>query len=406
MENEKDLLIPEDFFKKFKTGAELNNFLDSLFKRGIQQILQAEMDEHLGYDKHSTEGYNSGNSRNGNTSKVVKSKRGKLTIEVPRDRNSSFQPRLVPKRKTMVDQIEDVVISFYARGMSTRDIRSQVEELYGLQISESTVSNITERILIDVEEWQQRPLDSTYLIVWMDGITFKVRSNGKIITKTVYLTIGLNTAGRKEVLGMWIHESENASYWMNVLTDLRARGIEDILIACTDNLKGLTQAIKAVFPQTVTQLCIVHQIRNSIKYVAVKERKKLLTDLRKVYGAVNEEEAQKAMHDFEQLWGNKYPLIIKSWLTYWQELTAFFQFPIEIRRIVYTTNVIENMNRNVRKFTKNRVMFPDDDAVKKAVYLAIQQLSKRWIKNVNEWPLIANQFAILFPERFKINLNR
>ena len=402
MENEKDLPIPDDFFKKFKTGADLNNFLDGLFKRGIQQILQVEMDEHLGYDKHSPEGYNSGNSRNGHTTKVVKSKRGKLTIEVPRDRNSSFAPKLVPKRKTMVDQIEDVVISFYAKGMSTRDIRSQVEEMYGLQISESTVSNITERILVDVEEWQQRALDSTYLIVWMDGITFKVRSNGKIITKTVYLTIGLNTAGRKEVLGMWIQESENASYWMTVLTELRARGVEDILIACTDNLRGLTQAIKAVFPQTVTQLCIVHQIRNSIKYVAIKERKKLLLDLRKVYAAINEEEAQKAMHDFEQIWGKKYPLIIKSWLAYWEELTAFFAFPIEIRRIVYTTNVIENMNRNVRKFTKNRVMFPDDDAVKKSVYLAIQQLSRAWIKNIKDWPLIANQFAILFPDRFNL----
>jgi putative transposase len=405
MENKDELNIPADFFKKFKSGAELQTFLDDLFKRGVQHILQAEMDEHLGYEKHSPDGYNTGNSRNGTGSKVIKTKRGKLTIEVPRDRNSSFEPVLVPKRTRMVDQIEDIVVSFYAKGMSTRDIRDQIKELYGLNLSESTVSNITERVLIDVEEWQQRPLDETYLIVWMDGITFKVRSNGKIISKSVYLIIGLNTAGKKEVLGMWIHETENASLWMNILTELRARGVLDILIACTDNLKGLTQAIKAVFPETVTQLCIVHQIRNSLRYVSFKDRREVVKDLRCIYAAANMEQAQQALHDFDMKWSAKYPYIIKSWLHHWDNLTVFYSYPLEIRKIIYTTNLIENMNRGVRKFTKNKTMFPDDDAVKKAVFLAIQHVSKKWNRVIYEWPRVANQFLILFPDRSKINLN-
>jgi len=401
---EKDFNLPEGFFKQFKSGAELQGFLDSLFKRGVQEILQAEMDEHLGYTKHSSEGIGTGNSRNGKTGKTIKTKSGKLNIEVPRDRNSSFKPVLVPKRKRMIDQIEDVVISFYAKGMSTRDIRDQMKEIYGLDLSESSVSNITERILVDVQEWQNRPLDDTYLIAWLDGITFKVRSQGKIINKSVYIIIGLNTQGRKEVMGMWINNHETADGWLQILNELKQRGVQDILIACTDNLKGLSQAIKAVFPQTVTQLCIVHQIRNSFKYVSYKNRRDLMKDLRAVYAAVNLDQAQKAMNNFQLKWENKYPHVVKSWINNWDELTAFFDFPKEIRTIIYTTNVIENLNRNIRKFTKNKVMFPDDDAVIKAVYLAIQNLTRIWNQTIKEWPLIANQFIIKFPDRCKINI--
>jgi putative transposase len=401
---EKDFDLPEGFFKQFKSGAELQGFLDSLFKRGVQEILQAEMDEHLGYTKHSSEGIGTGNSRNGKSSKTIKTKSGRLNIEVPRDRNSSFKPVLVPKRKRMIDQIEDVVISFYAKGMSTRDIRDQMKEIYGLELSESSVSNITERILVDVQEWQSRPLDDTYLITWLDGITFKVRSQGKIINKSVYIIIGLNTQGRKEVLGMWINNNETAGGWLQILNEIKQRGVQDILIACTDNLKGLSQAIKAVFPQTVTQLCIVHQIRNSFKYVSYKNRRDLMKDLRAVYGAINLDQAQKAMNTFQLKWENKYPNVVKSWLNNWDELTAFFDFPKELRTIIYTTNVIENLNRNIRKFTKNKVMFPDDDAVIKAVYLAIQNLTRLWNQTIKEWPLIANQFIIKFPDRCKINI--
>jgi len=402
---EEDFKLPEGFFKQFKTGAELQGFLDSLFKRGVQEILQGEMDEHLGYTKHSSEGIGSGNSRNGKTSKTIKTKSGKLNIEVPRDRNGSFQPVLVPKRKRMIDHIEDVVISFYAKGMSTRDIRSQMQEIYGLELSESTVSNITERILVDVQQWQNRPLDDTYLIAWLDGITFKVRSQGKIINKSVYIIIGLNTIGRKEVLGMWINQNETAEGWLEILNELKQRGVQDILIACNDNLKGLSKAIKAVFPQTVTQLCIVHQIRNSFKYVSYKNRRELLKDLKAIYAAINLEEAQKAMNELELKWGNKYPAVVKSWLNNWDELTAFFDFPKELRTIIYTTNIIENLNRNIRKVTNSKVMFPDDNAVMKATYLAIQNVTRKWNKPIKDWPLIANQFMIKFPDRCNIVIN-
>jgi putative transposase len=402
---EEDFKLPEGFFKQFKTGAELQGFLDSIFKRGVQEILQGEMDEHLGYIKHSSEGIGTGNSRNGKTSKTIKTKSGKLNIEVPRDRNGSFQPVLVPKRKRMIDHIEDVVISFYAKGMSTRDIRSQMQEIYGLELSESTVSNITERILVDVQQWQNRPLDDTYLIAWLDGITFKVRSQGKIINKSVYIIIGLNTIGRKEVLGMWINQNETADGWLQILNELKQRGVQDILIACNDNLKGLSKAIKAVFPQTVTQLCIVHQIRNSFKYVSYKNRRELLKDLKAIYAAVNLEEAQKAMNELQLKWENKYPNVVKSWLHNWDELTAFFDFPKELRTIIYTTNIIENLNRNIRKVTSNKVMFPDDNAVLKATYLAIQNVTRKWNQPIKGWPLIANQFMIKFPERCNIVIN-
>ena len=346
------------------------------------------MDEHLGYTKHSSEGNGTGNSRNGKTKKTIKTKSGKLNIEVPRDRNSSFQPVLVPKRKRMIDHIEDVVISFYAKGMSTRDIRSQMQEIYGLELSESTVSNITERILVDVQQWQNRPLDDTYLIAWLDGITFKVRSQGKIINKSVYIIIGLNTIGRKEVLGMWINQHETAEGWLQILNELKQRGVQDILIACNDNLKGLSKAIKAVFPHTVTQLCIVHQIRNSFKYVSYKNRRELMKDLKAIYAAINLEEAQKAMNELQLKWEHKYPTVVKSWLNNWDELTAFFDFPKELRTIIYTTNIIENLNRNIRKVTKNKVMFPDDNAVMKAVYLAIQNVTRKWNNSIKDWPLI------------------
>jgi len=396
-------VLPEDFFKQFKTMSEIENFFEQLFKRGVQELLQGELDDHLGYQKHSPEGINSGNSRNGKTSKVVRSKRGKLTIEVPRDRNSTFEPKVVQKRQHSIsDKIEDIVVSLYAKGMSVRDIEEQIKEIYGVELSDSTVSNMTERILVNVEEWQTRPLDETYLIAWMDGIVFKVRSNGKIVNKTVYLVIGLNTKGRKELLGMWINETENASFWMNVLSEIKQRGVNDILIACTDNLKGLTQAIKASFPEVVSQLCIVHQIRNSLRFITYKDKREFMADLKAIYATINIESAQEAMNKLESKWNQKYPHVIKSWLKNWDELTAYFNFPKEIRTIMYTTNIIESLNSLVRKFTRNKTMFPDDNALKKAVYLAIQQASKKWTNPIRNCPLIANQFTILYQDRAKI----
>jgi transposase-like protein len=397
--------LPADFFKRFKTMQDINGFMDKLFKRGVEKMLESELSEHLGYDKHSVEGNGSGNSRNGKTRKLVKSSSGEIIIEVPRDRQGDFNPIVLPKRQKVIDKIESVVISLYARGMSTRDIEDQIKDIYGVTISASSISNITDQVMSDVEAWQTRPLDDTYLIVWLDGIRIKVRSEGKIICKSVYLIIGLNTNGHREVISMWINETESASFWMNVLDDLKKRGVKDILIACSDNLKGLTQAIKAVFPEAVTQLCIVHQIRNTMNYIASKEKRVFMKDLQQVYQARNLETAQEAFAELDTKWGDKYPYAIKSWIANWENLTAYFEYPLEIRKIIYTTNVIENLNRNIRKFTKNRLMFPDDQAMKKAVYLAIQQASVAWSTKVQNWPLIASQFMILYPDRANISEN-
>ena len=400
--NNEDLLkhLPKDFFKKFRDGKEFSGFMDALFKRGVQELLDGELDEHLGYEKH--EKALSGNARNGKNTKTIKTGKGTYQIQVPRDRTGSFEPKLVPKRKRMIDQIEDVVISLYARGMSTEDISSQIGEIYGVSLSSSSVSNITERVLIDVEEWQKRPLDHTYLILWLDGIVFKVRQANKIINKSVYIIAGLNTQGKKEVLGLWINEQESASFWTRALSDLRIRGVEHILIACSDNLKGLTSAIKAAFPDTVTQLCIVHQIRNSLRYVPTKDKRAFTKDLRTIYEAINLVQAADAFIIFEQKWKDKYPYVCRSWKNNWDELTPYFNYPLEIRRLIYTTNMIENLNRNVRKFTKNKTMFPDDKAVIKAVYLAVQHVSKLWSRTIPNWPIIANQFLILHPKSCNI----
>jgi transposase-like protein len=392
--------LPPDFFKKFKNGEDFQGFMDALFKRGVQQMLEGELDDHLGYTKH--EKAQAGNTRNGKQSKTIKTTKGRYDILVPRDRQGSFEPRLVPKRKRMIDRIEDVVISFYAKGMSTEDIAQQVNEIYGVSLSSSTVSNITERILIDVEEWQRRPLDNTYLIVWLDGIVFKVRHENKLINKSIYIIAGLNTRGHKEVLGLWINQNESASFWSRALSDIRTRGVEDILIACSDNLKGLTAAIKAIFPQTITQLCIVHQIRNSLRYVPYKERKLFSKDLRTIYEAINLQQAESAFIEFEQKWKDKYPYVCRSWKNNWDDLTQYFVYPVEIRKLIYTTNMIENLNRNVRKFTKNKTMFPDDKSVIKAVYLAVQHVSKLWTQRINNWPIIAQQFLILHPDRCQL----
>lgn len=401
MEN-KQLNIDDNFFKQFKTAEELDTFLHSIFKRGVETMLQAELSEHLGYDKHSVDGINSGNSRNGKNAKLVKTKMGEVSIEVPRDRNGSFDPVLLPKRKRMLDKIEDVVISLYAKGMSTRDIEVQIKEIYGVHISSSSISNITEQILIDVEQWQKRPLDDTYLIAWMDGITFKVRQDHKIINKTIYIVVGLNTNGCKEVLGMWINETERATFWMQVLTEIKARGVKDIIIVCTDNLKGLTQAVKASFPEAVSQLCIVHQFRNAIRYVPLKHRREFARDMKRIYEAINIEDAELAFAELEKKWVDKYPHSVKSWSTNWMELTSFLAYPLEIRKIIYTTNIIENLNRQIRKYTSNKTMFPDDSAVMKAVYLAIQSSYIRSATKIPQWTIIANQFLLLYPDRVKV----
>lgn len=395
--------FPKDFFKQFKNKEEFHSFFNGLFKQGVEEMLQAELDEHLGYEKYSTEGRGSGNSRNGSYKKKVKTESlGDLALNIPRDRNSEFDPQLIPKGQRMSDKLEEAIIGMYSRGMTTSDISDQVKEVYGQDVSEGTISNVTNRITEHVKTWQNRPLEPVYFTVWMDGIVLKVRQNGKYINKCIYLVIGLKNDGLKEVLGMWMAETESASFWMSVLTDLKARGVEDILIACTDNLKGFTDAIKGVFPQTVTQLCIVHQIRNSCKYVVWKDRKEFCADLKEVYGAANRDAAEFALSTFAAKWGNKYRHAIQSWQNNWDNLTSYFDFPLEIRKIMYTTNTIENLNRGIRKYTKTKVQFTDDAAAQKAVYLAIMNIEKKWSMPLHNWGFILHQFITIFENRCRL----
>lgn len=399
MESNK-LDLPKDFFKQFKNKEEFQDFFQTLFKQGVEEMLKGELDEHLGYEKHSPEGHHTGNSRNGFSKKKVKTESvGDMVLNIPRDRKSTFEPQLIPKHERMSDKIEQVIIGMYSRGMTTRDIEDQVKEIYGVEVSEGTVSNITNRIIENIKQWQVRPLESVYFVVWMDGISLKIRANGKIINKTIFLVIGLNNHGMKEVLGMWINETESASFWLNVLTDLKARGVEDILIACTDNLKGFTDAISSIYPKTITQLCVVHQIRNSIRYVVWKDKKEFITDLKSVYDAPNREAAADGLNAFEIKWGKKYGYAVQSWRNNWNDLTHYFDFPHEVRRIIYTTNVIESLNSGIRKYTRSKNMFPDDSSAMKAVYLAINNLEKKWVQTVRNWGAILNQFIIIFENR-------
>lgn len=397
------LQLPQDFFKQFKDQESFQKFFRQLYKEGVESMLQAELDEHLGYEKHSPEGYNTGNSRNGSSSKTVKTRSvGDVLLSIPRDRNSSFSSQLVPKYSRMSKKLEDMILSLYSKGMTTPDIEEHMKEEFGQSISPTTVSTITNQLLSKVKEWRNRPLDSVYYAAWLDGIRIKIRHNGKIVNKCIYLVIGLTKEGKKEVLGMWIDLTESASFWMKVLNDLKHRGVEDILIACTDNLTGFNKAILAVFPNAIHQLCVVHQIRNSCKFVSYKERKEFARDLKTVYAAINVEEAAAALDTFEVKWGSKYGYAIQSWRNNWKELTAYFEFPAEIRRIIYTTNIIESLNSGVRKYTKTKTIFPHDDAALKVVYMSVAKVEKKWTMPIRDWGIILQQFLIIFDDRCRL----
>lgn len=397
---DKEQMFSDAFLKQFKTGEELNSFLAQLQKRGIEKMLEGELDSHLGYDKHDKSV--TANARNGYSSKKVKTSFGESQIQVPRDRDASFNPMLIPKRHSMIDGLENVIVSLYAKGMSNSDIEEQIREVYNFDISTSTISRITETVSNDIIAWQNRPLEKLYLIVWMDGIVFKVRENSKVINKTIYLAVGLNKEGKKEILGMWLGKNESASFWLGVLTDLKARGVEDILITATDNLNGFTQTIKQVFPQSQTQICVVHQIRNSARYVVWKDKKAFTKDMKLIYDAPTKQAARAALEDFATKWNHKYPYAIKSWEDNWDELTVFFDFPVEIRKIIYTTNLIENLNGKIRKYTKNKLSFPTDEAVLKSVFLALREATKKWTMPIRNWGLILNQFLTIFENRIQL----
>ena len=398
MNNEE--VFNDEFFKQFKTGDELNGFLKQLQKRGIEKMLEGELDAHLDYGRN--ERSPNPNSRNGHSKKKVRTSFGESEITVPRDRDASFNPMMVPKRGNMVDGIENIIVSLYAKGMSVSDIEEQVHEAYGLEVSTSTISRITEKVTADITVWQNRPLEAVYLIVWMDGIVFKVRESSKVINKTVYVAIGLRRDGKKEVLGLWLGKNESSAFWMSVLTDMKARGTQDILITATDNLNGFTDTIKNVFPESKTQICVVHQIRNASRYVVWKDKKAFTADMKAIYNAPNENAARAALEDFAKKWEDKYSYAIKSWRENWDELTVFFEFPLEIRKIIYTTNLIENLNGKIRKYTKNKLSFPTDEAVMKSVYLATREATKKWSMPIRNWGIILNQFLTIYEKRVRL----
>lgn len=395
-------LLSKEFLSQFKTADEVDAFLRKLHTHVYEQMLEGEMDNHLGYEKNSPDGNNTGNSRNGKYQKTIQSEYGEATLNVPRDREGQFDPIVVPRHQKRGSSIERLVISLYAKGMSVSDIESEMQEIYGISLSTSSISVITNKVTQAAIEWQNRPLESLYMIVWMDGIVFKVRENGKVINKTVYLCVGLNKEGLKEVLGMWVGKTESSAFWMGVLTDLKARGVEDILITVTDNLNGFTDTIKSVFPQSTTQICVVHQIRNSCRYVVWKEKKEFTADLKNIYNAPTKQAAGAELDLFEQKWGSKYPYAIRSWRNNWDELTSFYDFPVEIRKIIYTTNLIENLNGKIRKYTKNKLSFPNDEALKKSVYLSIAEIEKKWYQPIWNWGMIFNQFLTIFENRIQV----
>jgi len=381
--------------------SDVQSLLKGLFKGTIERMLEAEMEEHLGYEKHSPVGDLSGNSRNGYGKKTIKSELGETELAVPRDRNGTFEPLVIEKRQTKTDDLENRIIAMYAKGMSNRDIEDHMRDIYGVDASPALISRITDKIMPAVSEWQNRPLEAVYPTVFLDGIVFKVRKDSKVINKCVYSVLGINMDGKKEILGIWISENESASFWTTVCNELKNRGVKDILIACRDNLSGFSTAIETVFPQTEQQLCIIHQIRNSTKYVSYKDLKPIMSGLKAIYQAPSEDDALYHMEEFREKWGKKYPQIIKSWEQNWLELSTYFKYPEEVRRLIYTTNAVEGFHRMLRKYTKTKTSYPTDDSVRKSVYLSIQEITKKWSMPIRDWGIIIGQLIIFFDDRMQ-----
>lgn len=373
--------------------------LKILTKRIIEKAMSVEMDEHLGYTKHDPTGKNSGNSRNGRSSKSLITDNGDVKIAVPRDRNGEFEPRIVQKHQRRFDGFDDKIISMYGRGMTTRDIQEHIKDIYGVEISPEFISKVTDAVIEDVRDWQNGPLDPFYAIIYFDAIVIKSRHEGRVTNSAVYTAIGVNFQGKKDALGLWISENEGAKFWAGIMTELRNRGVKDVLIASIDGLKGLPEAIHAIFPETRIQLCIVHMVRNSKKFVSYKERKVICADLKRIYTAVTEHEGLQELDAFAEKWDKEYPMISKSWRANWDNLNEFFSYPDEIRRVIYTSNAIESLNFTLRKVTKNRSSFPTDEAAMKLLYLALTNASKKWTMPIRDWGAALNQFAIYFGER-------
>ena len=388
----KDYDDPMDIFRE-------NGLMKQLKKAIVERVMDGELTTELGYARHDATGNNSGNSRNGYTEKTLKCKDGHVPIKVPRDRNGDYEPKIIPKNQTRFDDMDDKIISLYARGMTTRDIQAQLQDLYGVDVSATLISNVTNEVINAVKSWQSRPLDKIYPIVYMDALVIKVQQDKRVINKAFYLALGVNTDGHKELLGIWISENEGAKFWLNVLTEIKNRGVSDIFITCVDGLTGFPEAIETVFPKTTVQLCIVHMVRNSLRYVGWKERKTVAADLRAIYTADTLDGAELALTSFCETWDKSFPAIGKSWSTHWEHITPIFSYSKEIRKVIYTTNAIESLNGSLRKVIKNKRVFPSDDAVLKQLYLALENISKKWTMSLRNWNDAMNQFSIMYEDR-------
>ena len=388
--------------KGLKSQQDLIDFSQMLTKITVEAALNAELDEHLGYEKNQKNA--SVNYRNGHSSKTLKTEDGQFELDTPRDRDGSFEPQLVKKNQTRFTSMDDKILSLYARGMTTRDIVDSFKEMYNADISATLISKVTNAVIEEVNEWQNRALDSIYPIVYLDCIVVKIRQDNRVINKAVFLALAINLDGEKELLGLWFAENEGAKFWLNVLTELQNRGVEDILIACVDGLKGFPDAINTVYPETHIQLCIVHMIRNSLRFVSWKDYKAVTADLKRIYQADTEDIALVERDAFSEKWDDKYPQISKSWISNWENLNTFFRYPKDIRKAIYTTNAIESLNSVIRKAIKNRKVFPSDDSAKKVIYLAIKAASKKWSKPIHSWRAAMNRFIIEFEDRLKKHL--
>lgn len=385
---------------KVKDGTDVNSIMRDMMSIILEGALDQEMDEELGYSKYDYRNKETDNSRNGHSQKTMHTSYGDMEIDIPRDRKGEFEPQIVKKyQNTITQDMEEKIISMYAKGMTTSDIESHMRELYDIEISDSTISRITDKILPIVKEWQERPLESVYAVVFMDAIHYHVRNEGRIVKRAVYIAIGIDMEGHKDVLGMYVGQNESAKFWLSILNGLKNRGVEDILIACVDGLTGFPQAIEAVFPQTEIQQCIIHQIRNTTKFVSYKEIKALMSDLKRVYAAPTEEIALAELDSFEEKWSGKYPKIAKSWKDNWANLSTYFKYPEAVRRLIYTTNTIEGFNRQLRKVTKSRTVFPSDESLLKMLYLAMMDITKKWTGHRQDWGQIHSQLEIFFEER-------
>lgn len=397
-----DTKLIDELLKDYKKPEDIigeTGLLKQLTKAVLERALAAEMTEHLGYEKHATEGRNGGNSRNGKTKKTLKGDFGEIELTTPRDRDGSFEPKIVGKRQTRFTGFDDKILSMYARGMSTREIQGHLEEIYGVEVSPTLISNVTEAVVEEVKAWQSRPLEALYPIVYMDALVVKIRDGGHVSNKAIHIAIGVNLEGAKEVLGLWVTENEGAKFWLQVLTEIQNRGVKDIFIACVDGLKGFPEAIEALYPRTQVQLCIVHLIRASLNYVPWKDRKKVAGDLRTVYQAATAAEAEQQMEAFASRWDPLFPMVSQVWRRNWARVTPFFNYPMEIRKAIYTTNAIEALNRQLRKTLKTRGAFPSEEAALKLLFMALQQAQKKWTMPIHNWRWALNYFTILWPDR-------